>query len=87
MAEIYRVHTHDLDLCRVWTALRRGVHTSDFMFEALKDRRMPKENMHDVYCSQCGTLTQCRSRNKAEGGAADIKDAPVRVTESEYAMS
>ncbi|KIP05954.1 hypothetical protein PHLGIDRAFT_479671 [Phlebiopsis gigantea 11061_1 CR5-6] len=66
-------HTEFIDW--VWTALRRGVHTADFMFEALKDRRMPKENMHDVYCSQCGTLTMGRSRNNAEGGAPHISEA------------
>ncbi|KAL0952168.1 hypothetical protein HGRIS_008781 [Hohenbuehelia grisea] len=68
---------------RVWTALRRKVHTSDFMFEALKDRRMPKENMHDVYCSECGTLTQCRSRNNAEGGAPNILEAG-RLRNADY---
>lgn len=68
-----------LDLRRVWTALQRGVHTSDFMFEALRDSRQPKENMHDVYCSGCGTLTACRSRNNAEGGAPNITLAGVSV--------
>ncbi|EPQ51739.1 hypothetical protein GLOTRDRAFT_132557 [Gloeophyllum trabeum ATCC 11539] len=56
----------------VWTAIQRKVHTADFMFEALKDGRQSKENMHDVYCSRCGTLTDCRSRNNAEGGAPNI---------------
>jgi len=61
----------------VWTALKRGVHSSDFMFEALKDSRMPKENMHDVYCSGCGLLTAARSRNNAEGGAPNISLAGI----------
>ncbi|KDQ28394.1 hypothetical protein PLEOSDRAFT_1084146 [Pleurotus ostreatus PC15] len=62
-------------IVRVWTALQRKVHTADYMFEALKHRRMPKENMHDVYCSRCGTLTQCRSRDGAEGSAPHITHA------------
>jgi hypothetical protein len=64
---------------RVWTAIYRGVHSSDFMFQALKDSRQPQENMHDVYCSGCGRLTACRSRNNAEGGAPDIFLAGVRL--------
>jgi len=35
----------------VWTALRRGVHTREFMFNALKNGRQGAETMHDVYCS------------------------------------
>ena len=62
---------------RVWTALQRGVHSSDFMFKALKESRQGMENMHDVYCSECGMLTACRSRDNAEGGAADIYLASV----------
>jgi len=52
----------------VWTALRRGVHTREFMFNALKQGRQGAENMHDVYCSECGLLTPVRSRGNAEGG-------------------
>ncbi|KAG6370521.1 hypothetical protein JVT61DRAFT_11302 [Boletus reticuloceps] len=57
----------------VWTALRRGVHTREFMFNALKQGRQGAENMHDVYCSECGLLTSVRSRDNAEGGL----DAPT----------
>ncbi|KAI9456319.1 hypothetical protein HD554DRAFT_210793 [Boletus coccyginus] len=52
----------------VWTALRRGVHTRNFMFNSLKAGRQGAETMHDVYCSECGLLTTVRSRNNAEGG-------------------
>jgi len=54
---------------RIWTALRRGVHTREFMFKALKHGRQGGETMHDVYCSECGLLTLVRSRDNAEGGA------------------
>ena len=65
---------------RVWTALRRGVHTREFMFNALKMGRQGAETMHDVYCSECGLLTPVRSRNNAEGGleAPTIVEAKVR---------
>lgn len=65
--------------CRVWTALRRGVHTREFMFNALKLGRQGAETMHDVYCSECGLLTPVRSRNNAEGGleAPRIEQAKV----------
>jgi len=53
----------------VWTALRRGVHTRQFMFNALRNGRQGAETMHDVYCSECGLLTPVRSRNNVEGGA------------------
>ena len=65
---------------RVWTALHRGVHSREFMFKALKESRQGMEPSHDVYCSECGMLTQCRSRNNAEGGAADIFLAGVSLT-------
>ena len=54
---------------RVWTALRRGVHTREFMFNSLRNGRQGAETMHDVYCSECGLLTTVRSRNNAEGGS------------------
>jgi hypothetical protein len=71
---------------RVWTALRRGVHSSDFMFMALKNSRQGMENSHDVYCSECGLLTVARSRNNAEGGAANIflagvSQVPTQISE------
>lgn len=47
------------------------------MFNALKNRQFPNENMHDVYCSECGKLTKARSRNNAEGGAETIQAAGV----------
>ena len=62
---------------RVWTALWRGVHSRDFMFKALKESRQGRENTHDVYCSECGVLTDRRSRNNAEGGAPNIFVAGV----------
>ncbi|KAF8545791.1 hypothetical protein OG21DRAFT_93120 [Imleria badia] len=63
----------------VWTALRRGVHTREFMFNSLKQGRQGAETMHDVYCSECGVLTAVRSRNNAEGGleAPTIEQAKV----------
>ena len=57
------------DFFRVWTALRRGVHTREFMFNSLKNGRQGAETMHDVYCSECGLITPVRSRDNAEGGA------------------
>lgn len=57
---------------RVWTALHRGVHSRDFMFKALKDSRQGMEIAHDVYCSECGTLTAARLTHNSEGGADDI---------------
>ena len=47
------------------------------MFNSLKNRRQGAENMHDVYCSECGLLTPVRSRNNAEGGAPTIELATV----------
>ena len=66
---------------RVWTALRRGVHTRQFLFNALRNGRQGAETMHDVYCSECGLLTPVRSRNNAEGGAEapTIELAKVRI--------
>lgn len=68
-----------MTLVRVWTALRRGVHTRNFMFNSLKAGRQGAETMHDVYCSECGLLTTVRSRNNAEGGleAPTIAEAKV----------
>ena len=43
------------------------------MFSSLKNGRQGAENMHDVYCSECGLLTPVRSRDSSEGGA----DAPT----------
>lgn len=59
----------------IYTALQREVHTPAFLFHAMKNRLMPVETAHDVYCSGCGVLTHCRSKDKAEGGAPDISSA------------
>ncbi|KAH8093071.1 hypothetical protein BXZ70DRAFT_437728 [Cristinia sonorae] len=56
----------------VYTALQRNIHGPDFMFNALKNKQMPKENRHDVYCSGCGTLTHCRAESDREGQAANV---------------
>lgn len=64
-------------LVRVYTAIQRNVHSADFIFTSLRDRKFPKENTHDVYCSKCGHLTQARSRDNTEGRAADILSAGV----------
>ena len=66
-------------LNRVWTALWRGVHSREFMFKSLQESRQGKENAHDVYCSECGALTDRRSRNNAEGGAPNIFVAGVSL--------
>lgn len=63
---------------RVWTALQRGVHSSEFMFKALQESRQGIETAHDIYCSECGTLTIAGSRNNAEGVAANVFLAGVR---------
>jgi len=49
------------------------------MFNALKNGRQGAENSHDVYCSQCGLLTDARSNNKAEGWNPDIFSAGVSL--------
>ncbi|KAH8100887.1 hypothetical protein BXZ70DRAFT_134572 [Cristinia sonorae] len=61
----------------VVTAILRNVHTHEFIFNALKNRTFPKENLHDVFCSACGTLTHLRSRNNTEGGATDVQTAAI----------
>jgi hypothetical protein len=62
---------------RVWTALHRGVHSTDFMFMALKNGRQGNETEHDVYCSECGTLTAARCPDDSEGPQANIQLAGV----------
>ena len=62
---------------RVWTAIARGVHTKEFIFKALVENRQGVETDHDVYCSECGTLTVARSHNKREGWQPDIYKAGV----------
>jgi len=49
------------------------------MFNALKNGRQGAENSHDVYCSQCGLLTDARSNGKAEGWNPDIISAGVSL--------
>ena len=49
------------------------------MFNALKNGRQGAESSHDVYCSQCGLLTNARSNNKAEGWNPDILSAGVSL--------
>jgi len=56
----------------IWTALHRGVHSAEFMFNALKDGRAGEESMHDVYCSECGAAV-AYSRDNIEGGAPNIR--------------
>ncbi|KAI9567863.1 hypothetical protein HD554DRAFT_2172917 [Boletus coccyginus] len=69
----------------IWTALRRGVHSREFMFNALKHGRQGGETMHDVYCSECGLLTPVRSRDNAEGGAeAPTIDLAKPLDRSKY---
>jgi hypothetical protein len=46
----------------VYTALEKGFHDPEFIYEALRDRRSPKETKHDIYCSKCGQLTSLRRR-------------------------
>lgn len=65
---------------RVWTAIQCGVHSKEFIFKALKDHRQGVETAHDVYCSECGTLTMARTINKAEGGEPNIYLAGVGQT-------
>jgi len=60
------------------------------MFNALKHGRQGDENMHDVYCSECGLL-RGNSRDNAEGGAPNIhvanrikrSDFPVKFKKTE----
>lgn len=64
------------DHFRVWTALQRGVHSAEFIFNALRNGRQGDEVKHDVYCSECGLIV-AHSRDDAEGGAPDIRVAHV----------
>jgi len=66
----------------VWTALQRGVHSPEFMFNALRNGRQGDEVMHDVYCSECGAVV-AYSRDKAEGGAPNISLA-TPIKRSDY---
>ena len=56
------------------------MHPPSYIFSSLKNRKLPIEHAHDVYCSGCGNLTHCRSRDKAEGGAPTIEEAGVRIS-------
>jgi len=67
---------------RVWTAIARGVHTKEFIFKALVEGRQGVEPDHDIYCSECGTLTVARSFYSREGGQPDIYKAGVSSTTS-----
>ncbi|ELU42430.1 hypothetical protein AG1IA_03541 [Rhizoctonia solani AG-1 IA] len=72
---------------RVWTAITRNVHSSDFIFNALVKSRQGMETEHDVYCSECGTLTIKRQKDTNEGGAPDIylaRVSPLRFNLSKY---
>ncbi|KAH9851471.1 hypothetical protein C2E23DRAFT_242652 [Lenzites betulinus] len=60
----------------VFTALARGIHSPEFIVEALKLGASPKKLGHDVYCSQCGHLTRFRDATGEEGGAPHITIAP-----------
>ncbi|KAI0260440.1 hypothetical protein BC834DRAFT_973449 [Gloeopeniophorella convolvens] len=57
------------------TALKRSVHSPNFIFNALVNRQTGQEAWHDVYCSGCGMLTHLRSRGNAEGGAPTLEEA------------
>ena len=46
------------------------------MFNALRDGTIPKGKKHDVYCSNCGTLTHIRTANKIEGEFPGSDQAP-----------
>jgi len=56
----------------VWTALQRSVHSKEFIFKALKEKKTGTELSHDIYCSECGKLTTARSINNTEGRAPNI---------------
>ncbi|RPD75445.1 hypothetical protein L226DRAFT_44635 [Lentinus tigrinus ALCF2SS1-7] len=66
----------------VYTALERGVHSPEFIFESLKAGRTPKGLHHDVYCSGCGHLTHARDPSGNEGGALHIAHATVTLISS-----
>ncbi|KAH9894838.1 hypothetical protein C8Q73DRAFT_665202 [Cubamyces lactineus] len=53
----------------VFTALARGIHSPEFIVESLKLGNSLKKLGHDVYCSQCGHLTNFRDATGEEGGA------------------
>ena len=73
------VHCIDQDRFshRVYTALERGVHSPEFIFESLQAGRTPEGVHHDVYCSGCGHLTHVRDSSGNEGGALHISHATV----------
>ncbi|KAI0739130.1 hypothetical protein C8Q80DRAFT_1204256 [Daedaleopsis nitida] len=60
----------------VSTALTRGVHTPEFIFQSLVLGNTPKGLEHDVYCSRCGHLTRFRNNDGTEGLAPHISVAP-----------
>ncbi|KAI0656626.1 hypothetical protein C8Q70DRAFT_326840 [Cubamyces menziesii] len=62
----------------VFTALARGIHSPEFIVESLKLGNSPKKLGHDVYCSQCGHLTNFRDATGEEGGAPYLGLATVR---------
>ena len=62
---------------RVYTALEKGFHTPEFIYDALKDRRSPKERKHDVYCSGCGHLTTMRRRQGTPPEVPKVNKKPL----------
>ena len=68
-------------ICRVWTAVQRRAHSKEFIFNSLITGRQGLENAHDVYCSECGTLTNARSNDDKEGGQPNIYMAGVSTDE------
>ncbi|KAI0800142.1 hypothetical protein C8Q74DRAFT_394068 [Fomes fomentarius] len=59
----------------VYTALKRGIHSPEFIAESLKLGNIPKGRLHDVYCSRCGHLTAFRNPTGEEGGAYHVSHA------------
>ena len=64
--------------CRVYTALNRGVHSKEWIVQAIREGTISRKGAHDVYCSQCGHLTLFRDHSGDEGLARHIHHAPVR---------
>jgi len=56
------------------------------MFKALQDGRQGVETEHDVYCSECGTLTAARREDDSEGSAPHVSEA-LPMKRSDYPVT
>ena len=62
---------------RFYTALGREIHSKKWIIKALRNGAISRKNAHDVYCSQCGHITDFRDPTGDEGSAPHIHQATV----------